>query len=80
MPKYRLEFTLNVFGDISALSLKNSLVEFSEQLDIVGLSHGPEAQGRDFKICIFTDDPTLVFDACAQFGRIKAVKIEEKEG
>jgi dihydroxyacetone kinase-like predicted kinase len=35
-----------------------------------------DIKGRDFKIRIYTDEPTIIFDTCAQFGRLKSIKIE----
>lgn len=58
-------------GNIPVDNLKNSLVEFGRDLDI--------SQGEGgFNIRIDTEDPTIIFDTCAQFGRIKSVKVEER--
>lgn len=77
MPKYCLEFILNIpSGSVEAL--KNSIVELGEDLDISQVPEGDEAKDNDFKICIYTEDPTIIFDTCAQFGRLKAVKVQEK--
>lgn len=72
MHKYSLEFILDTQG-VSIETIKNSLIEFGESLDIA-------KQGREtgeFKVCMRTQDPTIIFDACAQLGRIKSVKVNE---
>jgi hypothetical protein len=40
----------------------------------------PEAAegGKDFKLILKAHDPTMIFDLCGQFGRIRSVKVEEK--
>ena len=79
MPKYSLEFILSV-RDISIETLKNSIIEFGEDLDIAHCP-GDNAKDKNLLIHIRSEDPTIVFDACAQFGRIKSVKVhEEKTG
>lgn len=77
MARYNLEFILQVNG-ASLKTLKNSLVEFCENIDVQN-SEEKLAQGEYFKVKLETDDPTLVFDACAQFGRIKSAKVDEIE-
>ncbi|MCX5702080.1 MAG: hypothetical protein NTW64_03765 [Candidatus Omnitrophica bacterium] len=92
MPKYHLEFILYI-QDASLDILKNSIIEFGEGLEIIELSDEesdegnsltsePEEQIRErkvkkFKISLHTLDPTIIFDTCAQFGKIKSVKINE---
>jgi dihydroxyacetone kinase-like predicted kinase len=76
MAKFTLEFILSV-PSASPQMIKNSIVEFGSGLEIIQLLNGDTVKGRDFKIHVQTDDPTLIFDTCAQFGRIKSVKIEE---
>jgi hypothetical protein len=94
MHKYYLEFILNMQA-VSLEALKNSLIEFGENLEISQLSQnntkgkprpfcyeGPpnseKGRGKDFKIRISTEDPTIIFDTCAQFGRLRSIKIDEK--
>jgi len=77
MRKYCLEFILNM-QTISLETLKNSIVEFGEDLEISQLSEGDNVKGRNFKIRIYTEDPTIIFDTCAQFGRLKSIKVDEK--
>ena len=73
MHKYHLEFTL-IMDPLSLESLRNSLGEFGEDLEIFQLAQD-NPQAKDFKVRISTEDPTFIFDACAQFGRLKSVKI-----
>lgn len=75
MAKYFLEFILCA-QDASCQMIKSSLLEFGENLKITDCDDAL-AKGKNFKVNIDTQDPTLVFDACAQFGRIKSVRAEE---
>lgn len=75
MHSYFLEFILNTHN-IPAETIKNALVEFGEEIKIAECVD-PATQGTSYKISLSAQDPTVVFDACAQFGRIKAVKISE---
>lgn len=68
MSKFRLEFILHT-PSASLKAVKNSLAEFGEGLEITDI------QDKNFKVNINTEDPTVVFDVCAQFGRIKSVKV-----
>ncbi|MDD4894045.1 MAG: hypothetical protein PHW54_01860 [Candidatus Omnitrophica bacterium] len=77
MRKYFLEFILDMQA-ASIDTLKNSIIEFGEDLEILQLPQDDAVKGRDFKICIQTEDPTIIFDTCAQFGRLKSIKIDEK--
>lgn len=76
--KYRLEFILHAYN-ITLGEVKNSLAEFGSNLEVLE-SPDSSGKGRDFKVNLNTEDPTLVFDACAQFGRIRSVKVEEEGG
>ena len=73
--KYQLEFILHT-QDALGESIKSSLSEFGEDLKI-SVSRDDNLQGKNFKININTEDPTAIFDICAQFGRIKSVKVDE---
>jgi len=76
MINYRLEFILNTYnGDLA--TIKNSLLEFGNSLAIDPAQETDESGGCNFKINIQTEDPTIIFDICGQFGRIKSVKVEE---
>jgi dihydroxyacetone kinase-like predicted kinase len=73
MHKYLLEFIITTYN-ISEEAIKNSLTEFGESLEIHNCQPS-QGKGRDFKIHINTEDPTVIFDICSQFGRIKSIKI-----
>jgi dihydroxyacetone kinase-like predicted kinase len=77
MVKYVLEFILSV-PSASPETVRNAITEFADSLEIIEAQQGDNQKARDFKINMLTDNPTVVFDACAQFGRIKSVKIEEQ--
>ncbi|MFH1641118.1 MAG: hypothetical protein ABIA66_04040 [Candidatus Omnitrophota bacterium] len=80
MSKYHLEFILYV-QDPSLDILKNSIIEFGEGLEILELLEDrpqeEERKGKSFKVSLSTEDPTIIFDTCAQFGKIKSVKVDE---
>jgi len=76
MQKFALEFILHVQNN-SAQSLKSAFSEFGENLEIVDSSEGLDFKGRDFKISIITEDPTVIFDICSQLGRIRSMKVDE---
>ncbi|MFH0913038.1 MAG: hypothetical protein V1884_01980 [Candidatus Omnitrophota bacterium] len=78
MYKYYLEFILNTLQDVSPEILKSSFVEFGDNLEISEEPEDSDMKGRDFKIRISTDEPTIIFDTCAQLGRIRSIKIDEK--
>jgi len=69
---YTLEFILHARGS-SATIIKNSLAEFGEELKV---SREP-AESPDFKVSMVTQEPVLVFDLCAQLGRIRSIKVHE---
>lgn len=75
--KFTLEFILHVYEG-SSKTIKNALTEFGDSLEITECQDEPE-KGKDFKISVNTEDPTLIFDICSQFGRIKSVKVNEED-
>ena len=77
MQKYQLEFILSTYEN-SPDGFKNSIIEFGEDIKIVEVPDVSETKTKNFKINIRTQDPALIFDACAEFGRIKSVKIDEE--
>ena len=79
MPKYRLEFILHTH-DTTPQLIKDSIVRLGEKFEILKLPQDAAGTGEDFKINMYADDPTIIFDTCAQFGRIKSVKIDEPGG
>jgi dihydroxyacetone kinase-like predicted kinase len=76
MLHYSLEFVL--ISDAPSLEdLRESLLEYGQGLEIFPLPPDDSERTRHFKVQINTAEPTLIFDLCAQFGRIKSVKINE---
>jgi len=73
--RYKLEFILHTYNT-TLQKVKNALAEFGEALEIVNAQE-PLEKGDNFKVNINTEDPTLIFDVCAQFGRIRSVKVTE---
>jgi len=72
--KYALEFILHAKA-ASTKIIKSSLAEFGNDLAVSQTDE--EKQRSDYKINMMTEDPTLVFDLCSQFGRIRSVKVQE---
>jgi len=72
--KYALEFILHS-KDSSPKIIKNSLAEFGNEL-VVSIDAG-QKESCNYKVSMTTEDPTLVFDLCAQLGRIRSVKVQE---
>ena len=77
MPKYSLEFILSV-RDISIETMKNSIIKFGDSL-VVTECPDDNTKDKNFKIHINAEDPTIIFDTCAQFGRIKSVRVHEEK-
>jgi dihydroxyacetone kinase-like predicted kinase len=75
IPKYQMEFILHGHG-LTCQKIKNSLAEFGEALEVSDCQDTLTA-GNNFKVCITSEDPTVIFDLCAQFGRIKSAKVNE---
>ena len=74
--KYLIEFTLHVHG-MPVEKIKSSLAEFGEHAQ-VQVSEDAGERGKDLMISIEAEDPTMIFDVCAQFGRIKSAKVNEQ--
>ena len=79
MLRYSLECILNIQDEATLKMLKNAIIEFTENLEINPASEDNLTHGKDFRISMQTQDPTIIFDTCAQFGRLKSVKVEEKK-
>ena len=75
MQKFIMEFILHAHVS-SQKAIKSSLSEFAEKVE-VGEPVNPAGISSDFKVNIVTEDPTLIFDTCSHFGRIKSAKINE---
>ncbi len=76
LPKFRLDFTLHTYNT-SLEAVKRTLGEFGEKLDIFEVQDSSQ-KGKNFKININTEDPTIIFDVCSQFGRIRSVKVGDE--
>ncbi|MFA5199589.1 MAG: hypothetical protein WC442_01575 [Candidatus Omnitrophota bacterium] len=72
--KYELEFILHA-KDSSSKIIKSSLAEFGDNLVVDCAKDGKES--HNYKVNMVTEDPTLVFDLCSQFGRIRSVKVQQ---
>lgn len=72
--KYALEFILHAKGS-SAKNIKSALAEFGSNLEVIDCQKHPES--CNYEVSMTTEDPTLVFDLCSQFGRIRSVKVHE---
>ena len=73
---YKLEFILHTHNGTNE-SIRSSLSEFGENLEISGCNE-PDSKGNNFTVNLITQDPTVIFDICAQIGRIRQVKINEE--
>jgi len=79
MRRYVLEFVLDTHN-ASLETIRNSLVEFGDCLQISRINQETAGDSESFKIQIQTEEPTAIFDICSEFGRIKSVKINENGG
>jgi len=70
--KYKLEFILHTKNS-SPKMIKSSLAEFGSDLAVSECHEHDEK--CNYKVSMVTEDPTLVFDLCAQLGRIRSVKV-----
>ncbi len=71
--RYVLEFILHARNS-SPKSIKGFLAEFGDNLTVA-----QEQEGKaDYKVNMETEDPTMVFDLCAQLGRIRSIKVTEE--
>ena len=77
MPKYCLECILTIQNDTTLKTLKSAIIEFGENLEIYPAPEDNTVNSKDFRILIYTEDPTIIFDTCSQFGRLKSVKVSE---
>ncbi len=76
MLKYQLEFVLAAAG-ISEQDLLDLLKDITEEVELSVLPQQGGERSLPYKVTACVQDPTIVFDACAEFGRIRSVKIEE---
>lgn len=75
LQNYQIEFILHCFN-CTDKDIRSSLSEFVESMDITD-SQEINEKGSNFKISLRSPEPTVVFDICSQFGRIKSVKVNE---
>jgi len=73
--KYALEFILHA-RNTNVKMIKSALLEFGSDLNIAACSD--HTQTGNYNVTINTEDPTLVFDLCSQFGRIRSIKVSEQ--
>jgi len=72
---YSLEFILHI-NNVSISMLQKAIADFGHDLEIAAC-RGHSGKGMNLQISINTDTPAAIFDTCAQFGRLKSVKINE---
>ncbi len=75
--KFALEFILHA-RNTNVKVIKSALLEFGSDLNIAPCSD--HTQSGNYNVTINTEDPTLVFDLCSQFGRIRSIKVNELNG
>lgn len=75
---YSLEFVLYVY-DTSEDALKKAFAGFGYDIAVSFLERNETERGDNFKVCMKTDDPLVVFDACAELGKIKSVRVNEEQ-
>jgi len=74
--KYSVEFIL--ITNVESLdTLRSSLSEFAEVSSIKDFEPLENTGSKNLEVKLVTEEPTAIFDICAQFGRIKSVKINE---
>jgi dihydroxyacetone kinase-like predicted kinase len=76
MPRYSLEFILST-PEATPEMIKKNLLEFAQSLEVFEVPQSDAERGRNFKVQLLTEDPTVIFDICAQLGRLKSVKIDD---
>ena len=74
---FYLEFILHAHNT-SMQDISNSLIEFAQDIQICDMSPDASGAGKDFKLSLKAQDPTMIFDLCGQFGRIRSIKVEEE--
>jgi len=76
MYNYNVECILHT-SRASVEDLQKALEGFGVDVEIILMPQVDKERGRDFKVHVCTQDPTVVFDVCAEYGRIRSVKVEE---
>jgi len=75
---YSLEFVLYAYHT-SEGALRNALAQFGYEVEVSLLERKDAEKGNNFKVCMKADDPLTVFDASAELGKIKSVKVNKEE-
>jgi len=78
MQKFSLEFILSA-SNASAEMILHSLMQAGEGAKVLEIPQRQEPQTESFQVQVSTQDPTLIFDICSQFGRIRSIRIDEKK-
>jgi dihydroxyacetone kinase-like predicted kinase len=78
MHRYYLDFIL-VSRSIDENALRNTLTEFGMDLEVHEMLHSETHPESRFRVSINTEDPTIIFDVCAQYGRLSSIKIDEQK-
>ncbi len=74
--RFKVEFVLHAYN-ISGDAIKSALVEFTDTVEVCAF-HDDKNKENSFRILVTTLEPALVFDVCAQFGRIRSAKVDEE--
>lgn len=72
-----MEFILHAQG-ATGQAIQSSLSEFGEDVTVTDC-RDTEGAAKNFRVEMLAEDPTVIFDVCSQFGRIKSVKIDEQK-
>jgi len=78
MQKFSLEFILNASNTSEDLIMR-SLMQAGDQAKVLRVPGQIGQDPESFQVRVSTGDPTLIFDICSQFGRIRSIKIDEKK-
>ncbi len=75
MPSYYLEFILCARKeDIQAI--KDTLKDYVRSIEVQH-SESCDQASDELKVTLEAPDPTLIFDLCREFGKMKSVKVDE---
>ncbi|MCU0665569.1 MAG: hypothetical protein MUF05_00505 [Candidatus Omnitrophica bacterium] len=78
IPYYTLDFILHTYTATNLQAVKSALVEFAQAIQVAQIEENGLSRTDQYKISMTVEEPTIIFDICAQFGKIKSMKIEEK--
>ncbi len=74
---YHLDFVLSA-ADTSSDVLKKSLEGCVDNPEILEMPDENSQKCKNFMIQVRTQDPTLIFDICSQYGKISSVRVNEE--